>query len=160
MSVSRRTEILRLKLKEPFFAGLGVCAHDNSVTEQAIFSNVEIRQPVLESTPETIATFSIARVIYHVRDHIEAPNLSRDGQYFLSKERPHLHDSVDGGEEKRLTTTPGIDNGPTILLTGNGLSWSLVAREWRGQTELPIHQPVEAEARAESHGVRENDPMR
>src|SRR5262249_1946052 len=32
----------RMKLGEPFYVGLGVCAHDNNALEKAFFSNVEI----------------------------------------------------------------------------------------------------------------------
>ncbi len=99
MSVSRENETLhsaggsfKIKFSEPFYIGLGVCSHDNSVLEKAVFSNVEIKTgklnslggSMLESTLETIAIGSKdRRVVYHVRDHIEAPNWSRDGKYFL-----------------------------------------------------------------------------
>jgi len=33
----------RIQFKEPFYVGLGVCAHDNDRIEQAIFSNVELK---------------------------------------------------------------------------------------------------------------------
>src|SRR5437868_9088689 len=65
MSIAREGETLqsaggsfRIKLSEPFYIGLGVCAHDNNASEKAVFSNVEITtrpQPILESTLETIA---------------------------------------------------------------------------------------------------------
>ena len=35
----------RLSLKEPYYIGLGVCAHNNDVLETAIFSNVMIEKP-------------------------------------------------------------------------------------------------------------------
>jgi TolB protein len=82
----------RIKLGDSFLVGLGVCAHDNNRLEQAVFSNVAIsnqqvdpnKQPVLESTLERIAIASAdRRVVYHTRDHIEAPNWSRDGTHLL-----------------------------------------------------------------------------
>ncbi len=49
MSIAREGEALqaaggsfKLKLSDPFFIGLAVCAHDNKVSEKALFSNVEI----------------------------------------------------------------------------------------------------------------------
>src|SRR5207249_4010077 len=49
MSIAREGEPLhaaggsfKIKLSEPFFVGLGVCAHDNNALEKAVFSNVEI----------------------------------------------------------------------------------------------------------------------
>ena len=83
---------LRIPLKGEFYVGLGVCAHDNKTIEKAVFSNVELTpvstpanaQPVLESTLETVAVASTDRsVVYRARDHIEAPNWSRDGKFFL-----------------------------------------------------------------------------
>ncbi len=81
----------KLPFHDPCFVGLGVCAHDSSAFEEAVFSNVTLNTPapatgerVLQSTLETIAIESTdRRAIYTTRDHIEAPNWSRDGQYFL-----------------------------------------------------------------------------
>ena len=49
MSVAPANEKLRpaggsfkIKFEEPFFIGLGVCSHNNNVSEKAVFSNVEI----------------------------------------------------------------------------------------------------------------------
>jgi len=82
----------RVSFQEPFYVGLGVCAHNNATIERAVFSDVELKSipPVtttnaaMESTLETMEIASTDRqVIYHTTDHIEAPNWSRDGSYFL-----------------------------------------------------------------------------
>lgn len=81
----------RIAMHDPFFVGLGVCAHDSNAFEKAVFSNVVLEKPqpaygerVLESTLETITVASTdRRAVYTTRDHIEAPNWSRDGEYFL-----------------------------------------------------------------------------
>ncbi|MCI0391549.1 MAG: hypothetical protein MOB07_22635 [Acidobacteria bacterium] len=121
MSIAREGEALRaaggsfkIKMSEPFFVGLGVCAHDNNVLEKAVFSNVEILsgrpqaadKPVLESTLETIAISSKdRRVIYHARDHFEAPNWSRDGKYFLFNRGGRIYKlHVIGGEPQLVDT--------------------------------------------------------
>lgn len=121
MFIGREDEPLRaaggsfkIKLSEPFLVGLGVCAHDNNVIEKAVFSNVEITfgrantggEPALESTLETIAIASKdRRVIYHTRDHIEAPNWSRDGNYVLFNRNGYIYKlPVAGGEPQVLGT--------------------------------------------------------
>ncbi len=121
MSVARENEALhaaggsfKIKFAEPFYIGLGVCAHDNNVLEKAVFSNVEITagkagttgEPVLESTLETIAIASTdRRVVYHTRDHIEAPNWSRDGKYFLFNRAGRIYKlPVAGGEPQLIDT--------------------------------------------------------
>jgi TolB protein len=82
----------RLRLTGPYYVGLGVTAHDDAVSQTAVFSHVEIAPlrhaagatPVLESTLETLDIASTdRRVIYQTTDHIEAPNWSRDGTYVV-----------------------------------------------------------------------------
>jgi hypothetical protein len=116
MSIAREGETLqsaggsfRIKLTEPFYVGLGVCAHDNNAIEKAVFSNVEITarpQPILESTLETIAIASKdRRVVYTRRAHFEAPNWSRDGKYFLFNQGGRIYKlPVTGGEPQLLDT--------------------------------------------------------
>jgi TolB protein len=103
MSVVREGEALhpaggsfRLVLEEPFYVGLGVCAHNDNALETAVFSNVELisgsrasSKPSLLSTLETITISSKdRRVVWWTTNLIEAPNWSRDGLlYFNSKGR-------------------------------------------------------------------------
>src|SRR5216683_2412540 len=52
----------KLQLKEPFYVGLGVCAHNDTVLEKAEFSEVELKnekfdlakKPLVESTLEVV----------------------------------------------------------------------------------------------------------
>jgi Tol biopolymer transport system component len=121
MSIARKNETLRtaggsfkLKFSEPFYIGLGVCAHDNAVLEKAVFSNVELNtgrpnpagRTILESTLETVAIASKdRRVVYHIRGHIEAPNWSRDGKYFLFNREGKIYKlPINGGEPQLLNT--------------------------------------------------------
>lgn len=121
MSIAREGEALhaaggsfKITFQEPFYVGLGVCAHDNDRVETAEFSNVELAKlsvrsetkPVLESTLETIAIGSKdRRVVYHARDHIEAPNWSRDGKFFLFNSKGRMaHLPVSGGQPQILDT--------------------------------------------------------
>jgi TolB protein len=103
----------KIKLSGEFFIGLGVCAHDNKVVERAVFANVEIagntvrsEGTVLESTLETVAIASKdRRVVYYTRDHIEAPNWSRDGKHFLFNRSGQMYKlPVLGGEPQLIDT--------------------------------------------------------
>ena len=52
---------MRIRMAEPFYVGLGVCAHNKDNIEKAVFSNVELTvsapdaatPPTLYSTVET-----------------------------------------------------------------------------------------------------------
>ena len=98
----------RIKFSEPFFVGLAVCAHDNKVSEKAVFSNVDLTEgrqaatgnPMLESTLETVAISSKdRRVVYRAQARFEAPNWSRDGKYFLFNQGGRIYKlPVTGGE--------------------------------------------------------------
>jgi hypothetical protein len=80
----------QLALSLPFYVGIGICAHDKNVTEQAIFSHVTLQnlppagKTVLYSVLETVAATSTdRRVEYLAPAHFEAPNWSRDGSFLL-----------------------------------------------------------------------------
>ena len=101
-----------------FFVGLGVCAHDNKTIETAVFSNVTLEPlvtptnapTVLECSLETVAIASTdRRIVYRTRDHIEAPNWSRDGSYFLFNSQGRIY---------KLPVTGGT---PQVLDTGNAV---------------------------------------
>jgi TolB protein len=105
----------RIKFHDPFYVGVGVCAHDNKVVEQAVFSAVVLQSgktpavgaAVLESTLETVPIASgDRRVVYHTRDHIEAPNWSRDGN------------SLFFNRDGRLYKLPVAGGGPQMIDTG------------------------------------------
>jgi TolB protein len=104
----------RIRFQEPFLVGLGVCAHDNAVSETAVFSNVELTtgrpkatgEPVLESTLETITIASKdRRVVYSAREHFEAPNWSRDGKELVFNRGGRLFAMpVAGGAARPIDT--------------------------------------------------------
>jgi TolB protein len=119
---------LPVSFKGKFYVGLGVCAHDNKTIEQAVFSNVELKPvssgvttangTILESTLETVAVASTDRsIIYRTRDHIEAPNWSRDGKYFLFNSNGRIYklparggtpEPVDTGAQIHCNNDHGI----------------------------------------------------
>ena len=104
---------VRIALDGELYAGIGVCSHDKNVTEQATFSNVEIKnvssgagQPAAYSSLETVTiATTIRHVIYLASNRFEAPNWSHDGSYFIFNRNGHLEKlPVAGGEPEIINT--------------------------------------------------------
>lgn len=82
---------MRVGITGDFYVGLGVCSHDENVTETAIFSNVTIDplpamtgEPVLHSTLESVIVASTdRRVRYTAAGHFEDPNWTPDGSALI-----------------------------------------------------------------------------
>jgi Tol biopolymer transport system component len=83
---------MRIKLSDPVYVGLAVCAHDDKALETARFSQVALQaretradqKPILHASLEIVPINSKdRRVAYHTLDHIEAPNWTRDNQFLL-----------------------------------------------------------------------------
>jgi hypothetical protein len=106
MSIAREGEELhpaggsfRLKFADPFYVGLGVCAHDNKALETAVFAKVELisgkgmgGQHQLVSTLETVPIGSKdRRAIYTTTNLIEAPNWSREGMTLFFNSGGHIY---------------------------------------------------------------------
>ncbi len=125
MSVAPADEALRpaggtfrILFKEPFYVGLGVCAHDKNALERAEFSKVEIgsfKPPagaklVVESTLEVVAIASRdRRVIYHTSDRIEAPNWTPDGLALVFNSNGRLYRMpVAGGQPQPIDTGTNV----------------------------------------------------
>ena len=98
----------RLVLKEPFYVGLGVCAHNDDALETAVFSSVELTEgtppassnPSLISTLETITLSSQdRRVVWWTPDLIEAPNWLPDGASLLFNSKGRLYRIAAAGGE-------------------------------------------------------------
>lgn len=107
----------RIPLHGPFYVGLGVCSHDKDVSEQAIFSNVELAipapvagQPVLYSTLETITIDSAdRRVAYLAQGRFEAPNWTHDGSAFLFNRNGHIERLAVGSDHPSTIPTGFAD---------------------------------------------------
>ncbi|MEY2429247.1 MAG: TolB protein, partial [Verrucomicrobiota bacterium] len=103
----------RLVLEDPFYIGIGVCAHDDQKLEKAVFSKVQLTTAPAQASKtkliSTLETVPIAskdrRVVYVTTNHIEAPNWSRDGAsiFFNSKGRIQRL-PVAGGEPEVMDT--------------------------------------------------------
>ncbi len=101
-------------LKDPVHAGLVICSHDDSTTETAVFSNVDMKYQgthedkdrIVESTLETISIETgIRRIVYRSQTNFEAPNWSRDGRFLLFNSNGKLFTiPVSGGTPVHLNT--------------------------------------------------------
>jgi dipeptidyl aminopeptidase/acylaminoacyl peptidase len=104
----------RLKLADPVYVGLAVCAHDNKASEQARFLEVALPpratagsgKAALHCALETIDVGSKDRRLrYHTTNHIEAPNWSRDGKYFIFNSDGRIERlAVEGSKPERIDT--------------------------------------------------------
>ncbi len=110
----------RIRFDEPFYVGIGVCAHDDDTTERATFSNLELTTaPATTPTPaatkaatlfSTLETQAIAstdrRVVRVFPGRIEAPNWTKDGASLIYN---------GGGKLYRIGATGGE---PAVIDTG------------------------------------------
>jgi TolB protein len=102
----------RLALRDPFYVGLGVCAHENKAIERAVFREVRINTPVAPARPilwSTLETVPIAsrdrRAVYCTTNLIEAPNWTPDGASLLFNSRGRIYRlPVAGGEPTVIDT--------------------------------------------------------
>jgi TolB protein len=99
---------VRIAFQDPFYVGIGVCAHNADVTEKAVFSNVELSTslpvasaaPTVYSTLETMAFPSTdRRVVYVTPTRIEAPNWLPDGRTLIYNSE---------GRIQRIAATGGV----------------------------------------------------
>jgi Tol biopolymer transport system component len=134
---------IKLHFDGPFYAGLGVCAHNKDAEEQATFAHVEL-QPLTPpptpassptSTPTTMALYStlqtiaidnnarMAFVIQTGMGQMEAPNWSRDGKTLIFNRAGKLWSVPAAESAGSLGQATQIDIGNANDCTGShGLS--------------------------------------
>ncbi len=105
---------LSVNLVDSVYAGLLVCSHDSTTKETALFSNVKLdtfgiipdEKRVTQSMLEVIDIQTRERkIIYQVEEHFEAPNWSRDGQFFIFNSQGKLWTiPVNGGTPQIINT--------------------------------------------------------
>jgi TolB protein len=109
-----------------FYVGLGVCSHDEKVTETAIFSNVKIEplspivgQPVLHSTLESVIVASTDRRIRYTAPILfEDPNWTPDGKTLIFNQEGTLrHFVLDNGVHLIDSTIPRSTSSTLIPTT-------------------------------------------
>jgi hypothetical protein len=124
---------VRLELQGPLQVGIGVCAHDKDVMETAVFSSVDLKTevresskaPVLYSTLETQDMSSTdRRVVFVTPTRIEAPNWLRDGKTLIYNSGGRIYritasggkpEAIDTGFAVRCNNDHGISPDGTLL---------------------------------------------
>lgn len=103
----------RLVLEDPFYVGIGVCAHNKDRVETATFTKVDLKTGAdlkagtnLWSTLETVPIASKdRRVVFTTPGRIEAPNWARDGSNLIYNAQGRIHRiSVAGGAPTTIDT--------------------------------------------------------
>jgi hypothetical protein len=103
----------RLALKDPYYVGIGVCAHEEANPRKATFANLEINnQDAPTNMTRLLSTIQLihvgskdSRVIYTSTNHLEAPNLSREGHSVIFNSEGHLYRlPITGGEPTMIDT--------------------------------------------------------
>jgi WD40 repeat protein len=115
----------RIAFQAPYLVGLALSSHNNSVTETATFSNVELKVPNLAYVPDTgyaakvEATLEVMevddvqsrRVVRHFPSKIEAPNWTHDGKFLIYNAGGRIwRMPVEGGEPVQVNTGRHNDN--------------------------------------------------
>jgi Tol biopolymer transport system component len=125
----------RIPFQAPYLVGLALSAHNNAVTETAVFSNVELSVPQLAYVPDTgyaaqveasLETIEVGgarsrRVVRQFDSKIEAPNWSRDGKELIYNSGGKIwRVPVEGGEPVIIDTGRFIDNNNDHGLSPDG----------------------------------------
>jgi hypothetical protein len=149
-------QISNIALGDEVYVGLYVCSHNNSVVEKAVFRDVEITVPARENfvpyreyIGSNLEVLDIAtrerRVLYRVKDSLQAPNWTRDGKaliynhngllyrFDLAKKTPTL---LDTGEVRRN------NNDHVISFDGKMLGISSSSQE-DGNVSMIYTVPIE-----------------
>lgn len=125
---------VRMTFSGTRYAGIGVCGHDDSLTETASFSHLAIEEtakpsadkPTLYSTLETQSLASTDRRVVHVaQGRIEAPNWLRDGKTLIYNSGGRIYrilatggqpEVIDTGFAKRCNNDHGVSPDGTRLV--------------------------------------------
>lgn len=126
----------RIALPGSSYVGLAVSAHNNKVTETAVFSNLALAAPVLAVVPDTgypakvESTLEVMpvgvgdvyrRVVRHFDGKIEAPNWTRDGTSLVYNSGGLIcRIPVGGGEPVVIDTGPYRKNNNDHGLSPDG----------------------------------------
>ncbi len=104
----------KIAFKEPFYVGIGVCAHDAKVVEKAVFSNVELvtgppaksKKPVLYSTLEVVPVSSTdCRTVWVGPGRIESPNWTKDGLTIVYNSNGRMYRVLAAGGKPEVVGT-------------------------------------------------------
>ncbi|MDB5672332.1 MAG: hypothetical protein JWO25_3291, partial [Alphaproteobacteria bacterium] len=125
----------RIAFQAPYFVGLAVSAHDDSLTETAAFANVALEVPNLAYVPDTgyparvesslevmeVGGLQSRRIVRMFDGKIEAPNWTRDGKSLIYNGGGRLwRIPVEGGEPVAIATGPNLKNNNEHGLSPDG----------------------------------------
>jgi TolB protein len=119
------TDAVTVPLSDPLYAGIGVCSHDASILETAVFSNVRVvsagsqaggsqARPPQPRYGSRIVIYNLRtkeqRVLLEADEIWEAPNWSVDGKFLLANSGGNLYRlAVDGGgKPEKLDVGEGL----------------------------------------------------
>jgi len=147
-TLNRAGGAVHLRLKEPFYIGLGVCSHDKDVVEKAEFSNVDLAvpaaagKPELYSTVETVAVSSTdRRVAFTAPGRIESPNWTPDGSALIVNREGQLRRlKATGGEPEPINMGSRPRATAQHTLSPDGTAIFFTATE-KGR-QLPYTMPI------------------
>lgn len=126
----------RIAFQAPYYAGLALSAHNNTLSESATFSNVEISVPKLAYVPDTGYPAKVEsslevidvhdqwrRIVHQFDGKIEAPNWTRDGKELVYNSDGRIwRVPVEGGEPVAVNTGPQIHSNNDHGLSPDGQS--------------------------------------
>jgi len=166
---------LRVALREPFYVGIGVCAHDPNVVEGATFSNVSIvtgtpkatgSQARLFSTLETVAISSTDRRTVQVVDgRIEAPTWALDNTLIYgSGERLYRIPAAGGTPTPVDAGAPGRKPGPESSPDGSYIYYTAESagrmHVWRKRADGSEPEQLTSDDFSNSHPHPSPDGLR
>jgi TolB protein len=114
---------IRVTLREPFYVGIGVCAHDPNAIESATFANVAIEPGAPKAAPgkgrvfSTIETITVSstdrRAVQVIEGRVESPTWTMDNTFIYSVGGRLQRIPVAGGTPSPVdAASPGREAGP------------------------------------------------
>ena len=113
---------MQVAFEEPYYVGIGVCAHHKDATETVVFSNVELKNPPPPSgtKPITYSTIEVLPLVYPTdrravlasADSLATPTWSRDGKTIFFTRNGRLERVAEGGgKAEAVTAAPPFATG-------------------------------------------------
>jgi Tol biopolymer transport system component len=128
----------RIAFQAPYYVGLALSAHNNSVTETGVFSNVTLKVPNLAYVPDTgypakvestleimdVGGIQSRTIVRHFDGKIEAPNWTHDGKSLIYNSNGRIwRIAVDGKSDPvAINTGANIKNNNDHGLSPDGQS--------------------------------------
>ena len=137
--------------------GMFICSHDANVVETAKFSNVRIEIPAADGvngyenlSPSRLEILEVAtgfrKMIYETKDHIEAPNWSRDGKFLIYNSGGKLFKfDIETSKPEEINTgfATSNNNDHGISFDGKMLAISNHVEENGGNHSIVFTVPIE-----------------